>query len=358
MHPSTLLFSLAALASVVVSTKHKGPGTGCPEDEYYSKMMESKNRNAAYTDCTKWLSGTITDAKKIPEYLKDCTGNKDEERAYYFFHDVNYLTVAVTSTIPVSTTICPVTETPRPGPPNEKPTTVRATSTIYSTSTYTLTRCPPGATYCPVDNLPITTIIPVGTTVLTITDAVPTPEHSNQGGSNTGKEVSPAETSPAKNNGSPPGDENKGEGIPTQTGGSNVDSGKPGQAPTTSTVVTVQTTTHTITNGISAQILTVVPVTSTLAAGNGGNSLPIPPSTAEAGPHASPTDAPLKTTAWQPTEASRSGLDSQPTLPASSDTVTASTSPRPSVVTAGALGLAGSNGVQAAFLVFALVALL
>jgi hypothetical protein len=39
-------------------------------------------------------------------------------------------TVAVTSTIPVSTTICPVTETPRPGLPNEKPTTVRATSTI------------------------------------------------------------------------------------------------------------------------------------------------------------------------------------------------------------------------------------
>jgi len=231
-----------------------------------------------------------------------------------------------------------------------------------------------------VGDLPITTTIPIGTTVLTITDAVPTPEHSNQGGSNTGQEVSPAQTSPAKNNGSPPGDDNKGEGTPTQTGGSNRDNGKPGQTPTTLTLVTVQTTTHTITNGVSAQILTVVPVTSTLAAGNGGNSLPTPPSTAEAGPHtggaapppgagnppaqtpsnphASPTDTPVDATAWQPTEASRSGLDSQPTLPANSDTVTGSTSPRPPVVTAGAPGLAGSNGVHAAFFVFALIALL
>ncbi|KAH8748891.1 hypothetical protein F5883DRAFT_653012 [Diaporthe sp. PMI_573] len=80
MHPNTLILSLAALASVVVSTNDKDHGSRCQGDEYYNKMMESKNRKTAITDCAKWLSGTITDAQEIPKYLKDCAGDKDRER--------------------------------------------------------------------------------------------------------------------------------------------------------------------------------------------------------------------------------------------------------------------------------------
>lgn len=212
-------------------------------------------------------------------------------------------------------------------------------------------------------NLPISTVIPVSTTVLPVVDGVPTPEHGNQGGSDTKKE-----------------------GTPTQSG---VSDGKPDVPSSTFTVVTVPTTIHTIMNGVSAQILTVVPVTSAVGVGNNVDSAPAPSSTADADPHAgsaqqaaaetgksgagdgplssthepahphaAPTDASFDATAWQTTEPSRSGLTSKPMLPANDTPVTASTSSRPPVVTAGAPDLVGSDGTRVAFFVFALAALL
>ncbi|KAL2291425.1 hypothetical protein FJTKL_12828 [Diaporthe vaccinii] len=212
-------------------------------------------------------------------------------------------------------------------------------------------------------NLPISTVIPVSTTVLPVVDGVPTLEHGDQGGSETKKER-----------------------TPTQPG---VSDGKPDVSSSTFTVVTVPTTIHTIMNGVSAQILTVVPVTSAVGVGNNVDSAPAPSSTADADPHAgsaqqaaaetgksgagnkslssthetsqphaAPAVASFDANAWQSTEPSRSGLTSKPILPANNTPATASTSSRPPVVTAGAPGLVGSDGTRVAFVVFALAALL
>ncbi|KAG6355175.1 hypothetical protein INS49_004256 [Diaporthe citri] len=178
-------------------------------------------------------------------------------------------------------------------------------------------------------------------------------------------------TSQQRNQG---GSDTKKEGTSTQPGGSNGNHGKSDVPSTTFTVVTVPTTIQTIMNGVSAQILTVVQVTSALGAGNNADSAPAPSSTADADPHAgvaqppppgsgahphaAPTDAPYGATAWQSTEPSRSGLTSKPMLPAKNTPVTSSTSSRPPVVTAGVPGLVGSGGMRVAFFVFALAALL
>ncbi|POS70113.1 hypothetical protein DHEL01_v211493 [Diaporthe helianthi] len=236
-------------------------------------------------------------------------------------------TVLVTSTIAVSTTVCPVTETAQPAPsPSgwDNTTTKRVTSTLYSTTTYTLTRCPPGASNCLAGNIPITKTIPVGTSILTTTKVIPTGTQSNQGASGTEQQVSPTQSGSAEN------DNNKKNGTPTPTGI---------QSPTSFTVINVPTTIHTIMNGVSAQILTVIPVTSALPVGNDGSSAEAP-------------DAPYDANSWQAAEASRSGLTTKPMLPSNQTTAKDSTSSHLAVITAGAPGIASGAGIRVAFFVF------
>lgn len=80
MRPHTFIIGLAALVNAAVSAKEKDQGLRCAEDEYYNKMMESRNRKVAVTDCTKWLAETVTEPIDIPKYLKDCGGDTDEDR--------------------------------------------------------------------------------------------------------------------------------------------------------------------------------------------------------------------------------------------------------------------------------------
>lgn len=178
-----------------------------------------------------------------------------------------------------------------------------------------------------MSNLPITTVIPVSTTVLPTANTMPTPEHGNQGGN-----------------------ENKHEGTSTETVGPNENHGKPGTPSTTFTMVTVPTTIHTIMNGVSAQILTVVPVTSTQVVENHSDSAPTASSIVDANSHAGNAQPP------SPESGSSSGSKSM--IPAKNNPTTGSTSSRPPVVTAGAPGLVGSDGMRVAFLVFAVAALL
>ena len=90
----------------------------------------------------------------------------------------------VTETIPLYTTICPVTETSVDTP---VPTTTTApevsltTSTVYSTRTATVTKCPPTVTDCPIGSV-TTEVVAVSTTVCPVTetetgtaDLTPTP---------------------------------------------------------------------------------------------------------------------------------------------------------------------------------------
>lgn len=197
---------------------------------------------------------------------------------------------------------------------------------------YTLTRCPPGAVNCPVSNLPITTAIPVRTTVL------PGPDNTSvQGG----------ETASGNNSKHEGSDGKQGE-IPTQSADPDGDHANPSSVSTTYTVVTIPTTITTFMNGVTAQILTVVPVTSAVTLSPDSNA-------------ASPTDAPpLGASAWQLAEASRSGLTSKPLVPppANGTAFAGPGSPRPhAVVTAGAPGLVADDGVRAALFVFTLAVL-
>lgn len=213
--------------------------------------------------------------------------------------------------------------------------------------------------------------------MLPFTNPVPTPENGKEGGSDGKNE---------DNENKQGGNGNKNEGSPTQNGGSNGSHGKPDAASTTYTVVTVPTTIQTTMNGVPAQILTVVPITSAVAVDNSADAVSTPSSTADAGnaqppppvvgsdsgtgdepvaplqtpshPHASPTDTPLDATDWQPTQPGRSDLTYEPVLPANNTTLTGSTSSRPAAVTAGAPGLAEIHGMRTAVFVFALAALL
>ncbi|KAK2608427.1 Chitinase 2 [Conoideocrella luteorostrata] len=83
-----------------------------------------------------------------------------------------------TETIPLYTTVCPVTE-------STKPTTTKApvmtTSTVYATKTYTITSCPPYVADCPKGKI-TTSVVPVYTTVCPVketeTGEVPQPTNT------------------------------------------------------------------------------------------------------------------------------------------------------------------------------------
>ncbi|KAI2781442.1 glycoside hydrolase superfamily [Daldinia loculata] len=80
----------------------------------------------------------------------------------------------VTETIALYTTVCPVAETQKP---TQTPTAVPYTSIIYSTRISTITKCPPSVTNCPVGSVTTETIA-IETTI------VPTTGGYNNGNTN------------------------------------------------------------------------------------------------------------------------------------------------------------------------------
>jgi len=87
----------------------------------------------------------------------------------------------VTVTVPLYTTICPVTETETPSPATSSPSgpaTVRyTTSTVITTSIYTISKCAPTVTDCPYTTKPVITtdIITLYTTICPISEETGTP---------------------------------------------------------------------------------------------------------------------------------------------------------------------------------------
>lgn len=109
----------------------------------------------------------------------------------------------ITETIPISTTVCPVTSKHPPGKPIEKPSETPSyptapvsssasvkpghpsttepeaiswtTSTVYTTNTQTITKCPPEVTSCPGrgHTTVVTETVPVSTTVYPVTSVAP-----------------------------------------------------------------------------------------------------------------------------------------------------------------------------------------
>ncbi|KXX81783.1 hypothetical protein MMYC01_202994 [Madurella mycetomatis] len=108
-----------------------------------------------YTTSTIYTTTTLTVSSCAPS-VTDCPGR------------------VVTSVIAIGTTVCPVTSTPTAAPTSSINTDEGqwTTSTIYSTSLYTVTSCPPSVTTnCPGH---ITmTVVPIGTTVCPVTGGEP-----------------------------------------------------------------------------------------------------------------------------------------------------------------------------------------
>ncbi|KAJ6781292.1 hypothetical protein PWT90_07978 [Aphanocladium album] len=89
-----------------------------------------------------------------------------------------------TETVYVSTTVCPVTKTTEapqptgnPGQPGEQMTT----STVYATKTFTITKCAPTVTNCPVGHV-VTQTVSVSETVCPVTKTNEVPQPSNPAG--------------------------------------------------------------------------------------------------------------------------------------------------------------------------------
>ncbi|KAK0669591.1 hypothetical protein QBC41DRAFT_319644 [Cercophora samala] len=75
----------------------------------------------------------------------------------------------VTKTIAIGTTVCPVTTTDAPIGTSSPLPSGYTTSTIYSTKTLTLTSCAPTVTNCPAGST-TTVVVPIGTTVCPISE--------------------------------------------------------------------------------------------------------------------------------------------------------------------------------------------
>ncbi|OAQ60073.1 chitinase 18-18 [Purpureocillium lilacinum] len=135
---------------------------------------------------TKWSNSTITSGTvsmttstvyttsvhtvtKCPPYVANCPNG-------------GYVT---TETVPLYTTVCPVTKTPKPPQPTQAKTSAAwTTSTVYTTKIHTVTACPPQIANCPVGHV-TTETIPWYTTVCPVTETetgkVPQPTPSVPG---------------------------------------------------------------------------------------------------------------------------------------------------------------------------------
>jgi chitinase len=101
----------------------------------------------------------------------------------------------ITKTIPLYTTVCPVSTTEKPHEETTKaPETTKdhgeeyTTSTVYTTAIYTVTKCPPEVTDCPLGSV-TTKTVPLYTTVCPITSAT-VPEETHVVTTEPGKEES------------------------------------------------------------------------------------------------------------------------------------------------------------------------
>ncbi|UNI13831.1 Chitinase [Purpureocillium takamizusanense] len=131
------------------------------------------SHSASMTTSTVYTT-TVHTVTKCPPYVTDCP-----------------LGHVTTETIPIYTTVCPVTETQGPKPPkptHTKPSSSSAawtTSTVYTTKVHTVTACPPQVTNCPVGHV-TTETVPLYTTVCPVTETetgkVPQPTPSVPGG--------------------------------------------------------------------------------------------------------------------------------------------------------------------------------
>ncbi|ROW08730.1 hypothetical protein VPNG_06436 [Cytospora leucostoma] len=137
-------------AITVPTTSRSGPTQLSPEPT--SKSLSASTTE--YTTSTIYTTTTYTTTSCAPA-VKVCPARS---------------TVVITSTVAVSTTVCPVTQSPTTT--TAPSTTEGITSTIYSTSTYTVAQCSPSIKNCHTSSPSVaTTLIPIATTTYPVTES-------------------------------------------------------------------------------------------------------------------------------------------------------------------------------------------
>ncbi|KAI7779611.1 hypothetical protein LA080_000635 [Diaporthe eres] len=259
----TIESSTTQITSTTVATGPTGPGNGGHTTETF-------------------YSTTVLTVTSCAPSVTDCPGH------------------VTTSIIPITSTLVP---SPTPGDDETVTATVvpiistsagpisggehLTTSTIYSTTVYTVTSCAPAVTDCPGKIGSVTTqIIAISTTVCPVTEgghSVPTPPAENGGGGSTPSETKPVgsgpnPSSPAENEGSSPNPPTPAGGEASQPSPSTPAGGE-GSYPSPPEGPEEETTTSTVTTKLHSTI--TLPVVSVPTAGNEGYA---PPPVNNAGP--------------------------------------------------------------------------
>ncbi|POR37700.1 Uncharacterized protein TPAR_02103 [Tolypocladium paradoxum] len=129
----------------------KPTGTQTPTTNPTGTSTKPTETTTSWTTSTVCTTTTRT-ITKCPPNVTSCPGGGH--------------TTVVTETIPVSTTVCPVTPITPVKPSSSMPQPGNnSTSTQYTTQTYTISKCPPGVPNCPIGSVS-TTVYPTGTTVV------------------------------------------------------------------------------------------------------------------------------------------------------------------------------------------------
>ncbi|QPH04081.1 hypothetical protein C2857_000734 [Epichloe festucae Fl1] len=143
---STTTTSTAATADVTGITSAPKNGTTSSITPHWSNSTTT-SEPASLTTSTVFTTKTYTVTSCAPT-VTDCPKGH-----------------VTTETIPLYTTVCPVTETAHvPEPTTTTKAPLLTTSTVYTTKIYTLTSCPPYVVDCPKGEV-TTEVIPVYTTV-------------------------------------------------------------------------------------------------------------------------------------------------------------------------------------------------
>ncbi|KAK6952115.1 hypothetical protein Daesc_006647 [Daldinia eschscholtzii] len=195
---SSTLSTIATITSSSYSASTTSSEEDCPPDETSSSFVESSTYSASSgsyptASVTASVPNTISETQSVSAtsspYPTGSASTTEYTTSTIYSTTVYTVTSCapsvtncpakgsvVTETIALYTTVCPVTETQKP---TQTPTAaVPYTSTIYSTRIATITKCPPSVTNCPVGSVTTetiaisTTIVP--TTVETTAESKPT----------------------------------------------------------------------------------------------------------------------------------------------------------------------------------------
>lgn len=214
-----------------MATEPTGPGNGghTTETFYSTTVLTVTSCAPTVTDCPGTPHATTSIIPITSTVVPVPSGGNDET---------------------VTATVVPITSTSAGAVPGGEHLT---TSTIYSTTIYTVTSCAPAVTDCPGKLGSVTTqIIAISTTVCPVTEgghSAPTPPAENGGSGSTPSETKPAgsgpsPTSPAENGGgstnppSPAGGEGSHPTPSAPAGGEGSHPSPPEEGTTTSTVKT------------------------------------------------------------------------------------------------------------------------